>query len=63
MVSTDGMDGAIIGETNKSHLVVYKQMEQEFIATNNKNSINNKFQKNVTFTTITLCYKLVKQLL
>ena len=48
MVRADGVDGAIIGEVNKSRLVIYKQMEQEFIATNKKNSITNKFHKNVT---------------
>jgi len=63
MVRADGVDGAIIGEVNKSRFVIYKQMEQEFIATNKKNSITNKFHKNVTtFSTITCRYKLVKQL-
>jgi len=36
---------AIIGEANKSRLVVYKPMEQEFIATNKKNSITAKFHR------------------
>jgi len=54
-------NGAIIGEANKSRLVVYKPMEQEFIATNKKNSITAKFHRNVkTLTTITHCYKLVQ---
>jgi len=35
-------------------IVLYKQMDQEFIATNKKNSITNKFHQNfTTFTTIT----------
>ena len=37
-------NGAIIGEASKSRLVVYKQMEQEFIAMEKQNSISNKFQ-------------------
>ena len=57
------MDGAITGEANKGHLVVCKQMELEFIARNKKNNITSKFCKNVTtFTIITCCCKLVKQL-
>ena len=51
MVSADGVDRAIKWG---SHLEVYKQMDQEFIATNKKNSITNKFHQNfTTFTTIT----------
>jgi len=38
-------NGATTEEANKSRLVVYKQMEQKFIATNKKNSIINKFHK------------------
>ena len=54
MVRADGVDRAIIGEVNKSHLVVYEQMEHVRIATNKKNSITAKFhKKNVT--TITCC--------
>jgi len=45
MVSTDGVDGVITGEANKSRHVVNKQIEQEFIATNNKNSITAEFHK------------------
>ena len=45
MVRADGVDRAIIGEVNKSHLVVYKQMEHVRIATNKKNSITAKFHK------------------
>jgi len=64
MVSTSGVDGAIIEETSNIYLVAYKQMEQEFVGRNKKNTITNKFHKNVTtFTTKTCCYKLVKLLL
>ena len=64
MVCADDVDRVLIGEASKSHVVVYKQMEQEFVATSKKNSIANKFPKNVTtFTTKTCCYKLVKPLL
>lgn len=45
MVSTDGVDGVITGEANKSRIVTYKQMEQEYTA-RNKNNIINKFHKN-----------------
>ena len=38
-------NAATTEEANKSRLVVYKQMEQKFIATNKKNSIINKFHK------------------
>ena len=41
MASADGENGAITGEANKSRLVVYKQTEQEFKASNKKNSITN----------------------
>jgi len=64
MVCADDVDRALIGEANKSRVVVYKQMEQDFLATSKKNSISNKFPKNMTtFTRKTCCYKLVKQLL
>jgi len=54
-------NGAIIGEANKSRLVICERMEQELIATEQQNSITIKFHKNVTtFTTITFRYKLVK---
>jgi len=55
MVSADGVDGPIIGEASKSHLVVYKQTEQKLIAMK-KNSNTSQFQKkNETLTTITFC--------
>jgi len=44
MVSADGVDGSIIGEASKSHLVVYKQTEQKLIAMK-KNSNTSQFQK------------------
>jgi len=63
MVSADGVDGLIIGEASKSHLVVYKQTEQKLIAMK-KNSNTSQFQKkNETLTTITFCEKLMKRLL
>jgi len=59
-VCADVVDGAIIGEASKSRLV-FKLMEQEFMAMNKKNSITYKFHKNVTpFTTVTCCYKIVR---
>jgi len=39
-----GVDGVTIGEANK-RLVVCKQLEQEFVATETQNSISSKFQK------------------
>jgi len=61
LISRDSVDGMVTGKANNSHLVQYKQTQQEFIATNKKNCIKNKFQKNVTtFYTITFCYELVK---
>jgi len=57
-------NGAIIGDVDKSRLVVYKQRQQEFTATNKKNSITEKFyRKRYNIYTITICYKLVKRLL
>jgi len=38
-------NGAITGEANKSRLVVYKQMQQELIASEKQNSISNKLQE------------------
>jgi len=42
MVSADSENGAITGEANKSRLVFYKQIEQEFKAPNKKNIITTK---------------------
>jgi len=38
-------NGAIIGDVDKSRLVVYKQRQQEFTATNKKNIITEKFHR------------------
>jgi len=45
MVCADGVDGAIIEEASKSRLVIYKQMEKEFIAVNKKKRITNNSRK------------------